>query len=434
MKITKALCVILLFGLLSSGAALAQPTVSISINTTNAGAAISTNFMGLSFEVSQLLPDTNGVHYFRPDNRALVNLFQFLGIKSLRIGGNTSDRDVRKLPDEADLDNLFGFAKVADVKVIYCLQLHNGNVYEDIKTAKYIMENYAEQMECFSIGQEPSAYPVEKKDTRSQTERMGDSNEKYQYVQYRVEWKKFADALIAAVPNIKFAGPSVHNNGEWARNFMDDFGKTNHVVLITEHQYPGGAGGKVPTPQNGIDRMLSGENSELTNSFPKAYQKLYDGFVPMTISNRLPYRLEEVNNYFNGGATNVSNTFGSALWGLDYMFWWASHSAAGLNFHTGDKVAAGNGLNISRYTAYYTAPDGFQIRPLGYGIKAFDLGGHGKFLPVTISNSANVNLSVYAMQGEGKAPFITIINKEHGPTGRDANIAINLNDSKYKFC
>src|SRR6185437_15644527 len=64
---------------------------------------------------------------------------------------------------------------------------------------------------------------------------------------YREDWKKFADALIAAVPNIKFCGPSVHNNGEWARRFMENFGQSNHVVLITEHLYPGGAGGKVPS-------------------------------------------------------------------------------------------------------------------------------------------------------------------------------------------
>ena len=50
-------------------------------------------------------------------------------------------------------------------------------------------------------------------------------------------------------------------------------------------------------------------------------------FVPQAISNALPYRLEEVNNYFNGGATNVSNTFASALWGLDFMYWWAAHGA-----------------------------------------------------------------------------------------------------------
>ncbi len=356
------------------------------------------DFSGLSFEVSILLPNENGVRYFRPDNLPLINLFHTLGIKNLRIGGNTSDRDAKQLPSEADLDSLFAFAKAAGVKVIYCLRLHNGDPQTDVATAKYIMDHYAPLVDCFSIGQEPSAYP-----------------KPYSYANYRDDWKKFADAIIAAVPDVKFCGPSVHNNADWARRFMADFGRSNHVALITEHLYAGGAGGKVPTPEIGRDRMLSDE-------FISKYQKLHDGFVPMAISNALPYRLEEVNNYFNGGATNVSNTFASALWGLDFMYWWAAHGAAGLNFHTGDKVAAGYTLQPSKYTAFFSTTNGYVIRPLGYGIKAFDLGSHGRFVPITISNPDHLNLTAYVVLGDDKNLYLTIINKEHGPTARDARI------------
>lgn len=407
--------------------------VSVSIDTQNPGKGIPADFEGLSFEVSQLLPNADGVHYFRPDNKPLINLFKTLGIKSLRIGGNTSDRDVRQLPGETDLDSLFEFAKAANVKVIYCLRLHNGDPQVDARTVKYIMDRYADQVDCFSIGQEPSAYPTEKVDMRAQGERMGATNEKYQYSQYRDDWKKFADVIIAAVPDVKLCGPSVHNNGQWAVNFMNDYGRMSNVVLVTEHLYPGGAGGKVPTPAIGIDRMLAGDDSTLTNGFPKAYKKLYDSFVPVCITNGLPYRLEEVNNYFNGGATNVSNTFGSALWGLDFMHWWAAHGCAGLNFHTGDKVAAGNSLQASKYTAYFSTTNGYLIRPLGYGIKAFELGGHGTNLPVAISNPRKLNLSAYASGSGGGNLYLTIINKEHGAGARSALVDVSLNDPGYKY-
>jgi hypothetical protein len=198
---------------------------------------------------------------------------------------------------------------------------------------------------------------------------------------------------------------------------MEDFGKSNHVTLITEHLYAGGAGGKVPTPEIGRDRMLSDE-AWGSNSFPKAYQKLYDSFVPMALSNGIPYRLEEVNNYFNGGATNVSNTFASSLWGLDFMYWWAEHHAAGMNFHTGDRVAAGYALLPSKYTAFFSTTNGYVVRPLGYGIKAFDLGGHGRFVPITISNSNQLNLTVYAVLGDDNTLSVTLINKEHGANAR----------------
>src|SRR5436305_3378260 len=155
--------------------------VSVQLDATNPGAAIPSDFSGLGFEVNLLLPDTTGKHYFRPDNQPLLNLFHTLGIKSLRLGGNTSDRDVRRLPTEADLDSLFTFARAAGVKVIYCLRLHNGDPNVDAQTVKYIMDRYAPQVDCFSIGQEPSAYPVDKTDARANSERMGNGNEKYTY-------------------------------------------------------------------------------------------------------------------------------------------------------------------------------------------------------------------------------------------------------------
>ena len=375
-------------------------TVTITLDTKNPGPVISPDFCGLSFETALLLPGPDGVHYFRPDNQPLINLFRTLGIKSLRIGGNTSDRDAKQLPDKTDLDNLFAFAKAADVKVIYCLRLHGGDPQADAATAKYIMDRYAALVDCFSIGQEPSAYP-----------------KPYAYANYRTDWKTFADAIVAAVPNVKFGGPGVHNNATWARNFMADFGRSNHVVLITEHLYAGGAGNKVPSPEIGRDRMLS-------DGFVRTYEKLHDGFVPMAVSNALPYRLEEVNNYFNGGAKDVSNTFASALWGLDFMYWWAAHGAAGLNFHTGDRVAAGYSLQPSKYTAFFSTTNGYIIRPLGYAIKAFDLGSRGRFVPMTCAKPQNLNLSAYAVLGGDQNVYVTLINQEHDAGARAAAVSI----------
>lgn len=385
---------------LASSAAETESPVTVTFDTERPGAAIPADFSGLSFEAATLLPGPNGVHYFRQDNVPLVTLIHTLGVKNLRIGGNTSDRNAGQLPSDADLDSLFAFAKAAGVKVIYCLRLHDGDPQADAATAKYIMDHYAPLMDCFSVGQEPSAYP-----------------KPYSYSDYRRDWKKFADEIIAAVPDVKFCGPSVHNNAGWARNFIADFGHSNHVVLITEHLYPGGAGNKVPTPEIGRDRMLS-------NDFVRVYQRLHDGFVPMAISNSLPYRLEEVNNYFNGGATNVSNTFASALWGLDFMYWWAAHGAAGLNFHTGDRVAAGYTLQPSKYTAFFSTTNGYTVRPLGYGIKAFELGSRGRFLPVAISNPRNINLSTYVVLGEDQSVYVTLINKEHGDDAQPALVRL----------
>lgn len=375
----------------------------------------------MSFEITQLLPDPNGTHYFNQGNRQLISLFQTLGIKSLRVGGNTSDRSAKNLPNKKDLDSFFEFARAADVKVIYCLRLREGNPKADAQIVKYIMRKYPDRIDCFSIGQEPNIYPRAK--SINPEANAGDQDiwsSRPSYPLFAKEWKTFQKAILAAAPNAKFCGPGVDDDPSWPQRFMSDFGQSNHVVLITTHLYPGRSGDKVPTPEIGRDEILS-------NGIDDVYQKLFDGFAITAQEKGLPYRLEEANNFYNGGATNVSNTFASALWGLDFLYWWAEHGAAGVNLHTGDKVAAGDGMRPSKYTPFVTTGDGFFVRPLGYGIKAFNIGAHGTILPVTISNSDNLDLSVYAVYGEDRNVYITIINKEHGVQGREADVSFSAN-------
>ncbi|HEV2319925.1 MAG TPA: hypothetical protein VGV18_09255 [Verrucomicrobiae bacterium] len=398
-------------------AASAQSPLSISLDTRHPGAAISRDFTGLSFELTQLLPGPDGLRYFRSDNSRLINLFQTLGVKNLRVGGNTADRNWRRPPSEADIDSLFQFAKAADLKVIYCLRLHDGNPEDDARVAKYIMDHYPDQIDCFSIGQEPTAYPR----TTNWVNGVQKKGPRLPFSTYAREWKEFADAIIRAAPDVKFCGPSTDDNPTWPREFLDAFGRGEHVTMITSHLYPGRAGDKVPSPEIGRDEMLS-------DNFLTVYQRLYSGFGPAALADGLSYRLEEVNNFYNGGASNVSDTFASALWGLDFMYWWAEHGADGLNFHTGDKVAAGAGLRPSRYTAYFSTPDGFAVRPLGYGLKAFDIARRGRFLPDTVSNPDHLNISVYSVLGDDKNVYVTIINKEHGAQARSAAVSLSTGE------
>jgi hypothetical protein len=105
------------------------------------------------------------------------------------------------------------------------------------------------------------------------------------------------------------------------------------------------------------------------------------------------------------------------------MWWWAEHGAAGLNFHTGDRVAAGNALHPSKYTAFFSTTNGYDIRPLGYGITAFKFGSHGRLVPAKMTNPDGLNLSAYAVMGDGQAIYLTVINKEHGDGAREAKVS-----------
>ena len=75
----------------SEGAAVvqAQP-VALTVADNGQGADLAPHFLGLSYEMSMLLPK-DGRYYFDPNDQALVNSFKTLGIKSLRVGANAVD-------------------------------------------------------------------------------------------------------------------------------------------------------------------------------------------------------------------------------------------------------------------------------------------------------------------------------------------------------
>ncbi len=380
----------------------AQSSVAIEVFPQKPGPLVADDFTGLSFEMQRVLADTNGNHFFSPANRPLIATFKMLDVKSLRVGGNTADRPTLPTPDPADVDSLFAFARAADVKVIYTLRLHEGSRDTATKMADYIMHHYRDRLACFAIGNEPNVFSKE-------------------YAPYLAEWKGYAAQITAPTnsPEAKFCGPSTSPGHEsWARDFANEFGSHGPLAFIAQHDYPGGDARRATNVVAARDKILS-------PAMDAHYAKFASVFVPAAISNNLPYRLEEANSFYDGGAADVSDTFAAALWALNYQWWWAAHGASGINFHTGDKVAARDENKPCRYAAFWTSPQGYNVHPIGYALKMFSLGGQGRLLPATVGNADNLNLAVYATAADGKTVFVTLINKEHGDHARAAEVVLN---------
>jgi hypothetical protein len=383
-----------------AGAALAQSPITVTVDPQAAGFTIPADFSGLSFEASNLLARPNGEHLFAAANKPLIDLFRTLGIRSLRIGGGTADMPRYAVPGEKDVDNLFAFAAAAGVKVLYTLRLPQANVESDAAIARYIQQHYASQLTCFEIGNEPDFY-------RRVYREIPD------YPTYRGLWKNIADAVTRSAPGAKFCGPAAGGTTAWPRSFAEDFGKSGLIAAIVHHEYPGGDG-NLASAAGARDAMLSRAWIEL-------YDRLYQSFATAARSHGLAYRLEETNNY-TGGAKDATDTFAAALWGLEYLHWWAAHGAAGLNFH--------NRRWILNTTIYPVNPDddglqsGYRLHPIAYGIKAFDLGGHGAVVPLTIANPDAVHLTAYAVRDANNL-FVTVINKKDpGANPHDAKVTI----------
>lgn len=392
------------------GTAWAQP-VQISVETKHPGSEIPSSALGLSYETSLMLPDAHGVRYFRPDNKPLVCLFRTLGIRSLRIGGNSVDAARISVPDDADIRSLFQFARGAGVKVIYSVRLEDGDPQAAAHIAQFIRRHYADSLDCFAIGNEPKGYY---KDTNV----------------FLARWTAIRDAMLAVWPQAKFCGPDDNPSPEWCALLVRTSGvPTGPLVQITQHSYSFGCAYKNPGEKDvtklvpvdvpaARERMLSPDAYAI-------YEKIHQGIQAAVAETPVSFRLSEVNSYWFSGLQGASDRYVSALWSVDYLRWWVARGAAGLNFHTGDRTG-GTVTLPCRYAAFVSATNGYEIRPLGYGLKLFALGGFGKTLQANVSSASNQNVVAYANLADRKTVGVTIINKIHGAGATDIEVQIHL--------
>ncbi len=431
--------------------------VVVGVDAAKPGAEISKEFSGASFEMRMVWARADGAHFFDASDAEMVGMFRGLGIKSVRVGGNTLDAPAAKVATPGDIDALYAFAKAAGVKVIYSVKMRDVNTPEqvaaDVGQVKYLWGKYADLTEAVTIGNEPNIYfadsapggvgvaPVGGATAATRPAGVavlggvGDSGAVgIGYAAYRKRWEEIAEAIVRAVPNVRLCGPSATpGKVAWAGAFARDEGArrfAQNLVLITQHSYPGGNAQKVTDSGAGRELILSGK-------MEAGYEKFYATFVPAVIETGKGYRLEESNSLFHGGATNISNTAASALWGLDFMWWWATHGADGINFHTGLNVA-GEGRVPGGYDLFWRSPERIEVHPMGYGVKTFDVaggGGHGRVLPVAVENAGGANVTVYAAEGP-RAVFVTVINRENVKGelsgARDVAAGIDVGGGKWR--
>jgi len=389
--------------------AMAAGPVTVSVNARRPGAEVSRTFLGLSYETSLMLPGAHGVHYFRPGNKPLVAMFKTLGVRSLRIGGASVDSPKIPKPDSQDINDFLQFARASGVKVVYSVRLRESTDSGDLppstsasnakyaaKVARLIHRHYTDVLGCFAIGNEPYYFK--------------------RYAVYSAKWKAIHDAILAVYPGAKFCGPDQNPAPELDKQMVREFGNASgRLVIIDQHSYPFGCAYKNPQARNDISKLVPYNAAKARDRMlsPQAYNiygRIYRGIESAIAGTSVAYRLTESNSFWFSGLKGASDSYASALWSVDYLYWWASHGARGINFHTGDRT--GGQLSMPcRYAAFVSSGDGYQAHPLAYGMKLFDLGGHGRELAVAVPSAAN--LAAYATL-DGKIVSVTLINKAHG--------------------
>ncbi len=376
--------------------------VKIQVDTTAAVNHISPDFIGFGYETSAVAQS----NYFSGDNPSLIHLYRNLSPHGLiRIGGNVSDhtkyvsngipavhtdREVTII-NWNNLTNLAAFARATGWKVMWGLNLGTGTQEEAAEEAVAVAAALGDSLHSFEIGNEVefhSGYDWNGKD----------------YDSYYARYLAFKAAVRRVLPQAAFSGPDAGGNPAWVANFAKT--EADDSKLLTLHYYRADAKSRDATLEN------------LLKPHPSWNHKL-ERLQQISRSQDRPFRINEVNSFSGGGKPEVSDTFGSALWCLDYLFLLASYGCEGVNLETDINQHAW----ISHYSPVVHDPDGHcSAGPEYYGLLAFSMAGKGDLLKLNLEKN-DINLTAYATREETGDVWITVINKD---LLQDAELEVTL--------
>jgi len=378
--------------------------ILLSLHGRPTGQPIPEDYVGLSYEAAQLANPA----FFASSNRSLIALFRELSPSGvLRIGGGSSeytsysDADpVGTVPFEVfgpdtsktvkhgtvttalALRNLRGFLDATGWTCIWGLNFGQGSKENAAAEAAAVQRILGPRLALLQIGNEPDSF--------RNRYRPAD----WTPADFIREWNIFHDAVAAAAPGVKFAGPDISNKLDYLTAFAAEAPKHSDVVMLTGHYYAMGPAGN---PEATMAQLMEPDPSTTTMHA--------DRFAIVQAACRtagLPFRLTEGNSCWNGGQPGVSDTLSSALWCADAMLRFAQLGWVGVNWHGG-----GNG----HYSPIVGAPStGFTRRPEYYGIQFAQLVTGGTFIPMTLVGASRF-VTAYALQ-TGRAKRVAIVNKD----------------------
>jgi hypothetical protein len=272
----------------------------------------------------------------------------------------------------SDVDQFAGFVHAAGWSALYGVALKGSTPSAAAQEAAYARAQLGSSLTGFEIGNEPDNYKIA-------------------YGDFRAQWEAAATAIQAAGAG-PLTGPATAGNytGFTVPFASDEAGRIN---LLTQHYYR--ANGQLASST--LDLLLFPD--------PNLASILQAG-VAAANANHEGFRLAEGNSFSRGGKSGISNSFGSALWGLDFLFANARYGSTGVNFHSGT-------------SSYTPIADNGEARPLYYGMLLFTQAGTGTM--VDTQASTNVNFTAYTIERSDGDTSVVLLNKDPA-TGVQANV------------
>jgi hypothetical protein len=416
--------------------------VVLSIPNEATGPRMPIDFVGLSYEVQQLVDPS----FFSPQNTGLIREFKALSsIGVLRLGGNTSEfaywkatpdspepkhPQVREVTGEPKaryypvtveaVKNLSGFLEAAGWNCIYGIGMGTNTPARAADEAAFVAETLGNRLQYLQIGNEADLFDRHLRDPKTWSAKT-----------YLEEWLTLARAVAARAPAARFGLPDVAGNAAWLTEIADAWASIQnapHVTTLTHHYY---FGGPATNPDVNIPNLLK----------PATMQKVQNtANIAMAAASKIGarVRMTEGNTCYRGGKPSVSDVFAAALWSADYSLLLASNEYSGVNLHggtgksvansvggslPGDALLEANGETPEQiaahphpfYTPIATFGSDYTLEPVAYGLKFAGSFSGGTLLKSEFSTklqATGVNATAYAAKLPGRQTSVIILNKD----------------------
>jgi len=429
--------------------------VSLRIPSEATGPHMPVDFVGLSYEVQQLVDPS----FFSPGNVGLIRAFRELSSHGvLRLGGNTSEFEWWKAsanspepahpqtrvvegepkpqyyPVTADaVSNLAGFLKATGWTCLYGIGMGTNTPEHAGDEAEFVAKTLGPSLLYFQIGNEVDLFDRHLRDPKTWSAKA-----------YLDEWLAIARAVTARVPDAKFGIPDVAANVHWLTEIADLWSTVQspqHVTTLTHHYY---FGGPATNPEVNIPNLLKPATMAKV-------QKTADIAAAAAKKMGVRVRMTEGNTCYRGGKPGVSDVFAAALWAADYSLLLASNNYSGVNLHGGTGKSVANSVGgflpgdvmlkdggatpeqIAShphpfYTPIATFGSAYRLEPVAYGLRfAGSLSG-GTLLAEDLTSKlqiTGVDASAYAAVLPDGHVTLIVLNKD-----AERDLELNLDFGK----
>lgn len=376
----------------SAAATQSDPVLTITVDTTvPGGRTIPADFVGLSWEADVMHQPWVGT-----GTGDLAGYLRTLGPGSLRFSANTVDTTAWQnaaapppggaVVTPADLARVDDLARVSGWPVDLGVNLLANNPAAAADEVHAAQAALGPRLRSVQIGNEPNSFPIVHAKLYTPTTYISDA-------------RAYRTAIDAAAPGVRYDGPdtstvqsgpqgsvSATDTAQWIAAYLAAFG--DNTAFLDEHYYPLG---KMPWLAN--PAVLDQLDSRNTAA---AARLVFDDLVRRGTVAGLPVHLSETNSVSGGGQAGITDTFGAALWTVDYLLSAAAAGIAGVGMHQ-------QPYDCGSYT-WLCFPDDKAAQsgrlhaepPYYAGLLVARMTG-GTFLPTSVSDSA-ANVAAHAVR------------------------------------